>query len=94
MTIAYLAYRIATGDVEPPEIDGFSGAQRFFIGWARVWQLKVRDPELLRLLAIDPHSPAEFRANVVRNLDEFCDAFGVVEGDGLWLPEADRVRIW
>lgn len=94
VSIAHTAYRIATGDVEPAVIDGFTGAQRFFIGWARVWQMKGREPEMLRLLAIDPHSPPEFRANVVRNLDEFYDAFDVSEGDGLWLPEAERVRIW
>ncbi|HEY4993740.1 MAG TPA: M13-type metalloendopeptidase, partial [Nakamurella sp.] len=63
--------------------------------WAMAWQSKIRDAELLRLLAIDPHSPAEFRCNqVVRNLDDFHEAFDVREGDGLWLDPADRVRIW
>jgi len=94
VTIAYAAYRIATGEEEPPVLDGLTGPQRFFIGWARVWQMKVRLPEMSRLLAIDPHSPPEFRANVVRNLQEFYDAFDVSEGDGLWLPEPERVRIW
>ena len=57
--------------------------------------MKMRDAEMLRLLAIDPHSPAEFRCNqVVRNMPEFHAAFEVREGDGLWLDPADRVRIW
>jgi putative endopeptidase len=94
LTIACAAYRIATDGQEPPVLDGYTGAQRFFVGWARVWRLKGREPELIRLLAVDPHAPAEFRANVVRNLEEFYEAFGVVEGDRLWLPPAQRVRIW
>jgi putative endopeptidase len=94
LTIAYAAYRIATDGQEPPVLDGYTGAQRFFVGWAGVWRLKGREPELIRLLAVDPHAPAEFRANVVRNLEEFYEAFGVVEGDRLWLPTEQRVRIW
>ncbi|MET0862732.1 MAG: M13-type metalloendopeptidase, partial [Nakamurella sp.] len=93
--IAFQAWRISLEGTEPPVIDGQTGAQRFFRAWAVAWQSKIRDAELLRLLSIDPHSPAEFRCNqVVRNLDEFYDAFGVQEGDGLWLAPADRVRIW
>jgi putative endopeptidase len=80
---------------EAPVIDGLTGAQRFFLSWARVWQVKSRDEETIRLLAIDPHSPGEFRCNqIVRNLDEFYDAFGVGSGDELWLEPAARVRIW
>ncbi|MEO7745192.1 MAG: M13-type metalloendopeptidase [Actinomycetota bacterium] len=94
VTIALEAYLIATEGVEPPVIDGLTGPQRFFAGWAQCWRLKARDAEALRLLAIDPHSPAEFRANVVRNVDAFYDAFGVREGDGLWLAPDQRVRIW
>jgi predicted metalloendopeptidase len=94
VTIAYEAYRIACGDDEPPVIDGLTGAQRFFAGWAQCWQLKVRDEEAQRLLALDPHSPAEFRANVVRNVEEFHEAYDVREGDGLWLEPGRRVRIW
>jgi putative endopeptidase len=94
VAIAYEAYRIATHDGDQPVIDGFTGAQRFFVGWARVWQMKAREQEQIRLLAIDPHSPPEFRANVVRNVPEFYAAFDVVEGDRLWLPEPERVAIW
>ena len=74
---------------------GIGGGQRFFVSWARVWKTKVRDTEAIRLLAIDPHSPGEFRCNqIVRNLDEFYDAFDVGTTDGLWLEPATRVRIW
>jgi putative endopeptidase len=75
-------------------VDGLSGSQRVFLGWAQVWRMVVREAEQIRRLAIDPHSPPEFRANVVRNLDEFHDAFGVTKEDGMWLDEDDRVRIW
>jgi putative endopeptidase len=94
LTIGYSAYRIALGDQPAPELDGLTGAQRFFLGWARVWCGKARTAEAERLLAIDPHSPMDLRANAVRNLDEFHDAFGVVEGDGLYLPPDERVRIF
>ena len=93
--IAFQAWRISLAGAEPAVIDGLTGAQRFFLSWAAVWQTKIRDAEQLRLLSIDPHSPAEFRCNqVVRNLDEFHRAFEVGEGDALWLDPADRVRIW
>ena len=95
LAIAYKAYRRSLGGKEAPVIDGLTGDQRFFLGWAQAWRTKFRDAELSRRLATDPHSPAEFRCNgVVRNLPEFYSAFGVTEGDGLFLPPADRVRIW
>jgi neprilysin/putative endopeptidase len=66
-----------------------------FFGWAQVWRTKVRDEEALRRLAVDPHSPPEFRCNgVVRNIDEFYRAFDVREGDGLYLDPSERVKIW
>ena len=75
-------------------IDGLTGAQRVFFGWAHVWRTKSRDAEAIRRLAIDPHSPPEFRCNaVVRNLDDFYEAFDVSESDALYLA-ALRVRIW
>ena len=92
--IAYQAYRIALGDAEPPVIDGLTGAQRFFYGWAQCWMTITREAEAVRRLATDPHSPPEFRANVVRNLDEFYAAFDVAECDALWLHPSERVRIW
>ena len=95
LTIAYAAYRIATEGTEPEVIDGLTGSQRFFWSWAQAWRTKSRDEEVVRLLAIDPHSPPEFRCNaVVRNLDAFHDAYGVSDQDGLWMEPADRVSIW
>jgi putative endopeptidase len=95
LTIAYKAYKRSLHDTEAPVIDGRTGDQRFFIGWAQAWRAKYRDAELTRRLTVDPHSPAEFRCNgVVRNLPEFYAAFGVKEGDKLWLPSDRRVRIW
>lgn len=95
MMISYKAYRISLQGGEPPEIDGFTGPQRFFASWAQGWRQKIRPEEAVRRLTIDPHSPNEFRCNaVVRNLDEFHDAFGLTPSDGLWLDPAERVRIW
>ncbi len=95
LAVAFQAWRISLAGRTPEVIDGQTGEQRFFLSWARGWQSKIRDAELLRRMSIDPHSPEEFRCNqVVRNLTEFHEAFGVQEGDGLWLDPADRVRIW
>ena len=78
-----------------PILDGDTGFQRFFLGYAQVWRGKVRPEETARRLATDPHSPAEFRCNqIIKNLDEFYRAFDVHEGDALWLDPAERVRIW
>ena len=100
--IAWKAYLLslggsasATAASTPPVIDGLTGAQRFFLSWAQAWQLKARDEEVIRLLAIDPHSPNEFRCNqIVRNIGEFYETFGVTESDELWLAPAERVTIW
>jgi len=94
LTIGYSAYRISLGDDPAPEIDGLTGEQRFFVGWAQVWRGVSRPAEAERLLAIDPHSPMDLRANAARNLGEFHEAFGVGEGDGMWLAPDDRVRIF
>ncbi|MFB2584939.1 M13 family metallopeptidase [Herbiconiux liukaitaii] len=98
--IAWKAYLLSLRDesgqpVEPPVIDGLTGAQRFYLSWAQAWQQKARDAEVIRLLSIDPHSPNEFRCNqIVRNIDEFYEAFDVEPTDGLWLDPAERVTIW
>jgi putative endopeptidase len=98
--IAWKAYLLSLRDasgapVEPPVIDGLTGAQRFFLSWAQAWQQKSRDEEVIRLLSIDPHSPNEFRCNqIVRNIDEFYEAFDVDSNDKLWLDPAERVTIW
>jgi putative endopeptidase len=93
--IAWKAYMVSLQGEEAPVIDGLTGAQRLFVSWARAWREKVRDEESIRLLAIDPHSPNEFRCNqIVRNLDEFYTAFDVGPTDEMWLEPAARVRIW
>jgi len=93
--IAWKAYQVSLHGEQAPVIDGLTGAQRFFLSWARTWQSKIRDEEVIRRLTIDPHSPTEFRCNqVVRNLDEFYGTFGVGATDELWLEPAARVRIW
>ncbi len=95
LSIALEAYRIACDGVEPPVIDGLTGLQRVFFGWAQVWRSKVRPEEAMRRLAVDPHSPPEFRCNaVVRNIDAFHEAFGLTPDDALYLPPEERVKIW
>ncbi len=94
LAIAIKAWRLAGGD-SSPDIDGYDGLQRLFLSWATIWRSKSRDELVLQRLATDPHSPAEFRCNqIVRNLDDFYSAFGVVEGDALWLAPDQRVTIW
>lgn len=93
--IAWKAYRLSLGDAEAPVIEGLSAAQRFFLSWARAWRYQARTEEVERRLAIDPHSPAEFRCNqIVRNIDEFYEAFSVTKDDDLWLEPDSRVTIW
>jgi endothelin-converting enzyme/putative endopeptidase len=94
ITIALKAYLLSLGGEEPPVIEGLTGVQRVFYNFANVWRSKRRKEQQLQLLTVDPHSPAEFRANIVRNLDEFHAAFGTSPGDGLWLEPQERVRIW
>lgn len=78
-----------------PVIDGLSGAQRFFYAWARAWRTASRPEFALQMLAIDPHSPAEFRCNqIARNMDQFHEAFNVCQGDHMWLDPSQRVHIW
>jgi predicted metalloendopeptidase len=95
LSIALLAYRLSLGGKEAPVIDGLNGVQRVLFGWAQVWRTKSREAEAVRRLAIDPHSPPEFRCNgVIRNIDAFYDAFDVSENDELYLDPQQRVRIW
>ncbi|WP_228837217.1 M13-type metalloendopeptidase [Nocardia amamiensis] len=95
LSIALEAYKISLDGAAAPEIDGLTGLQRVFYGWAQVWRTKARSEEAIRRLAVDPHSPPEFRCNaVVRNIDSFHEAFGVEPGDALYLEPAERVKIW
>jgi predicted metalloendopeptidase len=95
IAIAYNAYRASLAGKEAPVIDGFTGDQRFFIGFAQSERMKLRDDILRNLLVSDPHSPSEYRViGVLRNFPPFHAAFGVKEGDGMYLPPEQRVKIW
>jgi putative endopeptidase len=95
LTIAYEAYKLSLGCKPAPVIDGLTGDQRFFLGYAQIWRRKHREADLKNRLLVDPHSPAEFRVNgAVRNVPAFYEAFGVKEGDKLYLPPEKRVKIW
>ncbi|WP_269533542.1 M13 family metallopeptidase [Chitinimonas sp. BJYL2] len=95
LQIAHKAYRLSLGGKPAPVLDGFTGDQRFFIGFAQVWRNKTREERLLQLLTTDPHSPAHVRpVGAAVNSDAFVSAFGVKEGDGMFKPENERIRIW
>ena len=95
LAIAYKAYKISLNGKEPPVIDGYSGVQRFFMGWAQCWRAKYRPETIRRKVATDPHSPEEFRCNqIVSNMTEFYHAFAVTQNDKLFMAESERVRIW
>lgn len=95
MAIAYKAYILSLDGVPAPKIDGTTGPQRFFFGWAQIWRRLYRDEELIRRLVIDPHSPSAFRANgPVTNLNAFYEAFQLKPGDKLYKAPEDRIQIW
>ena len=95
LTVAYEAYKLSLDGQEPPVIEGFTGDQRFFLGWAQIWRRLYRDAELRNRLLTDSHSPSEYRTNgTLRNMDAFHEAFGTEPGDGMWLPPEERVEIW
>jgi len=95
LSLAYRAYRLSLDGKQAPEIDGFTGDQRFFMSWAQVWRTKTRKELARQYLVTDPHSPPKYRINgIVRNFDEWYQAFDVGAGDALYLPPDQRVRIW
>jgi putative endopeptidase len=95
LTIALRAYHLSLGGKPAPVMDGLTGDQRFFVGWAQVWRRKHREADLKNRLVTDPHSPSEYRANgTARNVPAFYEAFGVKPGDKMWLAPEKRVRIW
>ena len=95
LTIALEAYRRSLDGQEAPVLDGFTGEQRFFMGWAQVWRILWRDDALRQQLVNGTHSPGHIRAFApMRNIDAWYDAFDVTEGDPLWIAPEDRVRIW
>ncbi|MGO1540960.1 MAG: M13 family metallopeptidase [Luteimonas sp.] len=95
LTISLEAYRRSLDGEEAPVIDGFTGEQRFFMGWAQVWRTLWRDDALRQQLVNGTHSPGHIRAFApLRNMDAWYEAFGVTETDPLWIAPEDRVRIW
>lgn len=95
LTIAYKAYKLSLNGKESPVIDGLSGDQRFFMGFAQVWQKKQKEKALRMQVETDPHSPGNFRAlGTLSNMPEFYEAFGVKKGDGMYIEPDKRVKIW
>jgi predicted metalloendopeptidase len=95
LTIAYRAYQKSLNGAEAPVIDGLTGDQRFFLGWATIWRNKMTD-EIMRMIVLsDPHSPGMYRVNgVVANMPEFYEAFDVKSGDALYMEPEKRVKLW
>ncbi|MCE9522405.1 MAG: M13 family metallopeptidase [Alphaproteobacteria bacterium] len=95
LNVSLEAYKISLKGTEPPVIDGFTGIQRFFLGFAQIWRQLQREEALRNQVVSDPHSPGEFRANgTVRNMDEWYEAFAVKPAAKLYLAPESRVRIW
>jgi len=95
LSLALDAYHASLHGKPAPVIDGLTGDQRVFLGWAQVWREKIRDETLRQRLVTDPHSPAVYRVNgTIRNIAGWYDAFGVKPGDKLYVAPADRVHIW
>ncbi len=95
LSIALKAYKMSLNGKPAPVLDGFTGEQRVFIGYAQSWLSKSREEAMRQRVATDPHSPRKFRVNgVVRNVPEFYEAFDVKPGDALYLPPEERVKIW
>ncbi|MGH8122331.1 MAG: M13 family metallopeptidase, partial [Rudaea sp.] len=95
LTLALDAYRASLHGKTAPVLDGFSGEQRVFLGWAQAWRGKLRDDAVRRQVVSDPHSPRQCRVNgVVRNIDAWYALFGVKADEKLYVAPADRVHIW
>ena len=89
-----MAYRTWLGGKEAPVIDGLSGDQRFFLAYGQTWRSKIRDAALRQRILTDGHAPAAQRAQTVRNIDAWYDAFGAKPGETLYLAPEERVKIW
>ncbi len=95
LIMAYRAWQILIDGVKPQVINGFSGDERFFIGYAQTWRAKIHEESLSEMLLSDPHSPPNYRViGVLRNMQEFYTAFGIASGDGMYLPAEQRAHIW
>ena len=94
LATAHDAYLLSLNGADAPELEGFSGDQRFYLGWAQVWRSKYRDPALRNAILTGVHSPGPWRVREVRNQDPWYAAFEVQPGQALYLAEADRVEVW
>ena len=94
LTVAYDAYHTALGGKMPTVIDGFTGDQRFYLGWAQVWRRNYREPNLRQRLMVDPHSPSIQRTWIVRNLQPWYDAYKIAPGTRMFLAPDQRVLVW
>ncbi|MBU6165500.1 MAG: M13 family peptidase [Alphaproteobacteria bacterium] len=94
ITIAWDAWQRSLNGRKPKKIDGFTGEQRFFLGFSQVWRQKYRDASLLQQLVTDPHTPGHFRPYVVRNIDAWYKAFDVKPGEKLYLKPEERIKVW
>jgi predicted metalloendopeptidase len=94
LAAAYDAYRLSLSGKEAPAVQGLTGDQQFFLSFAQSWRTKFREPALRQRIVIDSHAPAEYRADTVRNLDAWYEAFSVKPGQALYLAPKDRVRVW
>ncbi|KZX00822.1 peptidase M13 [Pseudoalteromonas luteoviolacea] len=95
LTVALRAYQLSLNGQTAPEIDGYTGEQRFFMGWAQIWRREYRDEELRNRLMTDSHSPSQYRViGILSNMPQFHKAFDVKEGDGMYIKPEERVKIW
>jgi len=95
LAIAFRAYKLSLGGRESPVIDGFTGDQRLFVGWAHIWHAKIRDEYRRQWLLSSPHALPEYRVNVpASNTPAFYEAFGVKPGDKLFREPAKRASLW
>ncbi|MCF2857439.1 M13 family metallopeptidase [Pseudoalteromonas sp. SMS1] len=95
LTVAFKAYQLSLNGQTAPVIDGYTGEQRFFMGWSQIWRREYRDEELRNRLMTDSHSPSQYRViGILSNMPQFYEAFDVKEGDGMYIKPEDRVKIW
>jgi predicted metalloendopeptidase len=94
LAVAYDAYRISLKGKKAPTVQGLTGDQQFFVAFAQSWRVKAREAEARRRVLVDSHAPGRYRADTVRNLDAWYEAFAVKPGQKLYLEPKERVRVW